>query len=470
MKAEPQESLFVQRMKQFITEEQLLPMGSSVCCALSGGADSVALLLGLLELREPLALTVTAVHINHHLRGAESDRDELFCRDLCQRLDVPLHVRHCDISAYQKKHGGSVETAARACRYALFSKEDGWIATAHTASDHLETIIQRLVRGTGLHGLTGIPVHRDRLIRPLLFASRQEVEAFLQACGQSYVTDSTNQSDAYTRNWIRHKIVPLLQELNPSVEKTALQMSHTLRRDDLYFQEETSRFFHAHFRAPSGLERISCIPEAVLVRCLTMLLEQNAISYDAKMLQRMMQIVPTGGRCHLSGIYDCLVSRDELMLVKRHPEPQKMRVMQLKLGRQTLFAGFSVQTMVIHGKKDAKDFIVDRKFTNCLLDYDKIKGNVILRSRKPGDRMQLAERDFTISIKKRIQEEIPLHRRGNLHFLEDEAGTIFAEGIGIAERVKPEADETENLLVVTVYPDDQWSDEEKNPLDEKRSE
>ena len=84
--------------------------------------------------------------------------------------------------------------------------------------------------------------------------------------------------------------------------------------------------------------------------------------------------------------------------------------------------------------------------------------------------MQLAGRDFTISIKKRIQEEIPLHRRGNLHFLEDEAGTIFAEGIGIAERVKPEADETENLLVVTVYPDDQWSDEEKNPLDEKRSE
>jgi tRNA(Ile)-lysidine synthase len=125
------ETTFLRRMQDFITEEQLLMPNSTVCCALSGGADSVALLLGMLSLRDVFSLTVTAVHINHHLRGAESDRDAQFCAALCQRLHVPLHIRHCDVKARQASTGGSIETVARECRYEIFAAETGLLATAH---------------------------------------------------------------------------------------------------------------------------------------------------------------------------------------------------------------------------------------------------------------------------------------------------------------------------------------------------
>lgn len=123
---------FIKKMEQFIQEQQLLKDENRVCCALSGGADSVALLVGMIMLREKLSLEVSAIHVNHCLRGAESDGDEQFCRELCERIGVTLHVHRCDVNAYREKNGGSVETAARQCRYAAFEKEDGLIATAHT--------------------------------------------------------------------------------------------------------------------------------------------------------------------------------------------------------------------------------------------------------------------------------------------------------------------------------------------------
>lgn len=441
---------FVQNMRKFAAEEQLLPEGSTVCCALSGGADSVALLLGMLALRKTLSLKLTAVHVNHHLRGEESDRDQCFCEALCHRLHVPLHIHHCDVEGERRVHGGSVETAARECRYRCFEKEEGLIATAHTASDNLETILQRLVRGTGLHGLTGIPVRRDRYIRPMLFAVRDEVETFLRDSGQDYVTDSSNETDVYTRNRIRRRIVPLLQELNPSAEKTALQMCRSLRKDDRFLEEETDKIWERHFQPPSGLHDLSQIPDSLRVRCMTKLLRRCGLSADARMLQDMEALLEKGGRCQLSRGWMCRVSRDALLLEKASSGEPEVRKIPLKIGRNRLYEGFFLDAEVICEKNTVNHFIIDEKFTIPVLDCDKIKGNVTLRSRVPGDRIQPAGRDFTVSVKKRIQEEIPLHRRQTLHFLEDEAGTIFAEGIGAAHRVKAVPGETQRLLIIRI--------------------
>jgi tRNA(Ile)-lysidine synthase len=139
-----------------------------------------------------------------------------------------------------------------------------------------------------------------------------------------------------------------------------------------------------------------------------------------------------------------------VQILPQHARTQEVREMPFQLGEQCLFAGYRVTATLIADKKLTKDLIVDRNFTNHLLDYDKIKGTIVLRSRVSGDRIQLAGRDFTVSIKKQIQEKVPLHRRQTLHFLADEAGTIFAEGIGIADRVKPEAGVTQQLLVVSI--------------------
>ncbi|MGN0584993.1 MAG: tRNA lysidine(34) synthetase TilS [Ruminococcus sp.] len=446
---------FITRMERFIAEEQLLPEGGKVCCGLSGGADSVALLLGMLDVSGRFGIEVSAVHVNHCLRGDESDGDERFCRELCERLGVPLHVHRCDVKAYRESHGGSLETAARECRYAAFEKEEGLIATAHTASDNLETIIQRLARGTGLHGLCGIPVKRNRFIRPLLFAARQDVEEFLSEKGQDFVTDSSNNSDDYTRNRIRHNIVPLLQELNPSVERTVFSMCRSLRTDDDFFEEECTAAFREHFREPFCLKGVSDIPKAVRVRCESMLLEKCGISADSRKLHDIEKTLETGGRCHIAGDFDCLISKNELVLRKKSDKPHEPFSIPLKIGRQSVFPGISFNTQLLTKKNEINECIINENFTNRLLDYDKIKGCIILRSRKPGDRIKLAGRDFTVLIKKRIQEVVPLSERSVLHFLEDEEGTIFAEKIGIAERVKPAVNETERLLVVSIIRDDE---------------
>ena len=176
-----------EQVQAFLQEQQMVQAGDTVCCALSGGADSVCLLRCLLELAEPLHLTITAVHVNHQLRGAESERDAAFCEALCTRWNVPLHMVRCDVNAYAEQHHASIETAARACRYAAFSAiPANHIATAHTASDNLETMLHRLIRGSGLRGLAGIPAVRERYMRPLLTVTRAEVEAYLQTLGQDY--------------------------------------------------------------------------------------------------------------------------------------------------------------------------------------------------------------------------------------------------------------------------------------------
>ena len=183
----------------------MLKGGERVTAALSGGADSVCLLLVLKELEEKYNIKVYAVHVNHCIRGEESDRDEHFCRDLCRKLGVELTVRRIDVPAYAADNKRSLEEAARDIRYSVFAEvaSGGKLATAHTASDSAETVILNLARGTGLKGICGIPPVRDNIIRPLIDVTRNDVENYLLKRGQNFITDSTNLSVDYTRNRIR---------------------------------------------------------------------------------------------------------------------------------------------------------------------------------------------------------------------------------------------------------------------------
>ena len=200
--------------------------------ALSGGADSAALLLSLRELGYP----VRAFHLNHCLRGAESDRDEAFCRRLCEKLGVELTVERVDIAA--AAGDSAVEETARRIRYARLehAAHGAKIAVAHNADDNLETMLFHLVRGTGAKGLTGIPPVRGRIIRPLIEVERREIEAFLCERGQDFVTDSTNADTAYTRNRLRQEVVPVLRELNPQAAQAAARLSRQLRQDETCLQ------------------------------------------------------------------------------------------------------------------------------------------------------------------------------------------------------------------------------------------
>ena len=217
-------------MRRFASVHELFVYGGKYIVALSGGADSVSLLFVLKHLEHELGISVEAAHCNFHLRGAESVRDEEFCKQLCDRLAVPLHLIHFDTQAYADLHRVSIEMAARDLRYGYFENlrrdicaQD--ICVAHHRDDSVETVLLNLVRGTGLRGLRGIQPRNGNIIRPLLSLSREDIVQYLDALGESYVTDSTNLHNDVKRNKIRLDVMPLLRELNPSVSQSIFETS-----------------------------------------------------------------------------------------------------------------------------------------------------------------------------------------------------------------------------------------------------
>lgn len=264
-----------------------------VCVALSGGADSVSLLTVLCSVKGELGAEVYACHLNHGLRGADSDSDEQFCRELCKSLNVPLYVKKIDASAAVQKHE-SIEEAARKARYEFFEETlehygARVLATAHNANDNAETVLLNLTRGTGLKGLCGIPPVRKfgkngeyRVIRPLIYCERGGIEDYLRLVGQDFVVDRTNLSEDYTRNRIRRRVLPELAEINPSIVGVIGRMTRNLRSDS-EFLEEQAREAYEKTREGRGwnASAISKLPEPIKARCVRKILMQGGIEPSA---------------------------------------------------------------------------------------------------------------------------------------------------------------------------------------------
>lgn len=271
----------VEQVRRYMEHKNMVEPKDIVLAGVSGGADSVCLLLVLAELAEAMDFSLEAVHVEHGIRGAESERDADFVRQLCEKLQVPLAVHHVDVLQYSKEHSVGTEEAARLLRYEVFAGEAGRrgsrcsVALAHQMEDNAETMLMALVRGTGLDGLCGmLPVREDsvRYIRPLLAVSRSMVEAFLAERGQSCCTDATNFDTQYTRNYIRHEVIPLLARVNPQavahMNRTAAQLVD-LRA---YMEHETDEAYrHAVSRDAGGellldAECLLALPQALRER------------------------------------------------------------------------------------------------------------------------------------------------------------------------------------------------------------
>ena len=232
------------RVEDFCTREGLLQPGAPLhlAAAVSGGADSMALLLLLRQLQPRFGYTLSACHVNHGLRGQSADRDEAFVRAECARLGVPLRVFHAAELASPPAHAG--EDWARRLRYTAFAQLQGQgidaIATAHTANDQAETLLLRLARGTGLHGAGGIRPKRPGYCRPLLGLTRAETEAVCMARGQRWVTDETNTGDDYARNRLRHAALPALGSVNEAAEENLARFCEKAARADAYFARQAA--------------------------------------------------------------------------------------------------------------------------------------------------------------------------------------------------------------------------------------
>ncbi len=435
----------------FIHKENMLHKGDTVVCGLSGGADSVCLLLAMKQLSEQLGITVEALHVNHCLRGDESDRDEAFCRKLCEDNDIPFKAFSCNVKAYAADHSLSDEEAARKLRYSIFAENSAskLMATAHNADDNLETMILNLARGSALKGLCGIPPVRGNIIRPLLCVSRAEIEAFLAGLGQDFVTDSTNLSDDYTRNKIRHKIVPLLKELNPSVTATTVRSAAALREENALIEAQTNAAESACLKG-NTLTGLAEYSKVIRKRCIARLLTRNSLPYSSERLDAADNILVNCGKLNISNdTYFVSDGKSASLHTIPDKSPDIELSAELVIGENYIFPDRKLVCELILCDDLKKNEAVHNSLTSLYLDYDKIKGRAVVRNRRFGDKIKLKGRDFTSSVKKLINEKIPAEERTSLHFIEDEEGTVYAEKIGIADRVRPDRS-SHRLLKITV--------------------
>ena len=284
----------VSKIKETINRYNMLKKDDVVVVAVSGGADSIALLHALHSLRQELGISVIACHVNHNLRGEESMRDEQFVRDFCNSRKIPDTFYSIDIKA--DKHE-SVEEKARKMRYECFDKlcaglTSPKLATAHTASDNTETVFLNILRGTGTKGLCGIPPVRGNIIRPLIRCTREEIENYCRENKLDYVTDSSNLSDDYKRNRIRHRLIPLMQEFNPSLFEAVSRMTSAVY-DDNQLLEQICAQAKENSRKDDGYscEKLAELDRTILCRVISSVLSDNGIEPSALRINECSEII-----------------------------------------------------------------------------------------------------------------------------------------------------------------------------------
>lgn len=395
------------KISAFIRQYQMLQPGDTVICAVSGGADSMALLWGMYLLREKLDIRLAAAHFNHGLRGAESDREEMFVRNFCADYQIPFYAGTAKVTAGEK----GLEAAAREARYAYFRTLSGKIATAHTADDNAETVLLHLIRGTGLKGLGAIAPVNGSLIRPMLGVTREEVLAFLEEYHIRYVTDSSNETDAFLRNRIRHHVMPLLKEENPRLAQNVSSMALRLRQDEEALAQtpedrvEVLRQMHPAKRSRA----VSACLESWGVR-------EPEAAHVALVEQLVFSEKPSAQADLPGGITVCR----NYGKLERQTEQKMLEPVELICPGQTLLPtlGLKVTCTVAESiRKEPDCFTVSPE------------GRMILRSRQSGDVIWLSGGKKSLK-KLFIDRKIPASKRMQIPVIVDDRGVLGVYGIG----------------------------------------
>ena len=398
------------KLRSFLRRYEMVSEGDPIICAVSGGADSVALLFAMYLLKEKLGIRLSAAHYNHKLRGAESDRDEAFVRDFCDRYDIPLYVGTGTVTRGKK----GLEAAARDARYEFLRSLPGKIATAHTADDNAETVLLHLVRGTGLKGLGGIAPVNGNVIRPMLTVTRQEVEAFLEEWNLSSIQDSSNDTDLFLRNRLRHHVMPLLKQENPRLAENVSTMALRLRLDE-------DCLSHAGQATESmDVEQLKKMHPAVRSRVLEAFLKKNGIkepeAVHIAQLEALLYSEKPSARVQFPGG----------MTVARNYGKLEALTEKEGISPLALKCPGSVQTGCFRISCQAAEQIENTPDTFTVHPV----GDIILRARESGDTIRLG--GGTKSIKKLfIDRKIPAAERNSVPVLADRQGLLGVYGIGV---------------------------------------
>lgn len=428
---------FIEKIKKTVTENRLIDKGDTVIAALSGGADSVCLLYCLKALSETIGFSLCAAHLNHGIRGDEALRDEEFSRRICERENIEFHLRRCDIPALSV--GKNTEEVARRERYRFFNdlaleKKNSKIAVAHNLNDLAETMVMRLARGSSVFGLSGIKMKNENIIRPLLYTKRSEIEEFLSLCGIEYITDSTNLSDDYTRNKIRHLILPEMIKINEDFLDSAKRTAEKCKTAADFIKKSVKKDY-GDISNRIILEKFSLLHRA----------EKEYVAAES---------------AYKAGVKD--ISYKKISDIINLADLSSGKEVQLSGG----FRGVKVYGEIVFGKRTEKinynyelkmgnNYISEADYTVTLalskkgIDLDKVSLPLYARPKIEGDKINPVGMEGEKKIKRIYTDsKLPLGKRERYPLITDNEKVIFA--LGRCDKSAASDDKTKRAVTIKI--------------------
>ena len=429
------------KVKRTIEKYDLLRDISSIAIGVSGGADSMCLLEILSKLKDEYGIILKVVHVNHNIRGAEALRDQRVVEDYCRQIGIECIVNSVDVPSLAKNMGIGEEECGRIKRYEAFAKAGcDAVATAHSLSDSIETMIFNLIRGTGVKGLCGIPAARDNIIRPLIDCSRKEIEAYCEKNNIPYITDSTNLTDDYTRNYIRHNIVASFSKINENYENAISSAMETLRTEN-DFMENCKNVFLDDSYSDEGYNTTalvmvnSAIRQRAVASILSLYMKKDVEKRHIDLVSKA--IVNREGKVE--------IAKDVYVIVKGYLltiESSKTKSEEWLVPFENGVFNTPVGSFCIEVASSAEYKSSDA------VDADKIKGELAMSSRKEGDRFFSKARKNTKTLKKLFNEaKIPSWERNNIAILRDDENLIWIDGFGTDGKYLPDIN-SKNILII----------------------
>ncbi len=441
------------KVRQAIAEHALLSEGDAVLVALSGGPDSVALLHILHRLRRRLKLELAAVYLNHEIRPRAARREEAFCQQLCDRLGVELTIVREDIPRLAKERKQGLEETARAVRYALLeslAQEDGFdkVALAHHADDHVETILFRILRGTGRTGLLGIPVARGIFVRPLLGVTKEDVCAYLKHYNLEYCVDRSNVKTAQSRNFIRRRLLPeIRRRLNPKVDLALLKLSDVVSEEEAFLEQSTEAVWVKIARRTAGgkieldLRGFGVydkwLRRRLLRRCLTGP-SGNPPAPGKTVIDRLERLCDAQhGSVSLPGGFQVVRAGDKLIIgraaIGRYSQP-------LEPGKVTELSPLSVNVRCTLLAVSAQRLNTQRRSRRVKLDWEKLSLPLVARNIRRGDRFVPLGMKGSRKVGDYLTDrKVPPVYRDEIPVVCDKDGIVWLVGFEISDRVKIDA-------------------------------
>lgn len=420
--------------RSYIEKHKLLTVTDKVLLAVSGGADSMVMLY----LFQQIDVQIQVAHCNFYLRAEESNTDEQFVRGYCSQNGIKLHVANFDTNQYAKHNKVSIELAARELRYNYFNQicnefDCNKIAVAHNLNDSAETVILNLSRGTGIKGLTGIRPINENIIRPLLFATRAQIEQFAQQVGLQYRTDSTNIDTKYRRNYVRHVVMPQLRGLNPSVDRAIAQTAVHLQEAMQLVNEQLNQVQKRVVSAQGDcvLLNIDALKKEQYINLF--LVEQlSQYNFSPQQAQQVAGLVEVeSGRRVESNSHIVYRNREYLVIAPKNNEVD----VDVEILEHTAEVQSPIEMNI--ERFNACDVAIDKSPDVALLDYNKLKYPLILRKWRNGDKfMPFGMKGFKKISDFLVDIKVPMYEKNNVYVLTSEEQIVWVVGFRLDNRFR----------------------------------